>query len=484
MKNVLKTVVLLGLLSCVSGLLAQSSAVSPVKTVLIQPKFSVYAKGYVETRINEWQKKGEFEKTVDWKVRVNEQTRRRKIEELTREAESKFIARLSKKVQFDMTLKDYDPDNEVYLITDARFGNLLVPVPISEAQQFKDSWWSYERKEPKYFIENDNIALASLMFTNSSGKSYSYNNQASLHYTVAKVDYHFDPIEINVADNSGAKGQQTISKVNVSVGKSDVDVNIPANPASNRRTFAVIVANENYQQESSVPFAHRDGEVFKEYCVKTLGIPEGNVHIVRDATLNNLRRELAWLKKIGEAWQGEARFIFYYTGHGIPDDQTHDSYLLPVDGYGADVSTGYGLNTLYQELAASSAQLVSVFLDACFSGSQRTQKSGVVLASKQGERGVTVRAKAGVLQGNMFVLSAATSDETALPYDEKGHGMFTYFLLKKLQATQGNATLGELADYVGENVRKTSVVYNFKGQNPMHAVSGNLQENWRTLKLK
>ncbi len=483
MKNVLKTVALLGFLSWVSGLQAQNEGVSPVKTMRIQPKFSAYVKDYVEERINQWQKKGEFEKTADWKVRVNEQTRSRKIEELTRKAESKFIAERSEKVQFNMALKEYDADNEVYLITDARFGNLLVPVPIREARQFKESWKSYKKK-PKYFIENDNIALASLMFTNSSGKSYSYNNQASLHYTVAKVDYHFDPIEINVADNSGKKGQQTISEVNVSVGKSDVDVNIPANPASNRWTFAVIVANENYQQESSVPFAHRDGEVFKEYCVKTLGIPEGNVHIVRDATLNNLRRELAWLKGIGKAWQGEARFIFYYTGHGVPDDRTHDSYLLPVDGYGADVSTGYGLNTLYQELAASSAQLVSVFLDACFSGSQRTQKSGVVLASKQGERGVTVRAKAGVLQGNMFVLSAATSDETALPYDEKGHGMFTYFLLKKLQASQGNATLGELADYVGENVRKTSVVYNFKGQNPMHAVSGNLQENWRTLKLK
>lgn len=483
MKSILKIGVALFLLAGSHGIQAQNTGMSPVKTVVIQPKFSVYAKGYVEKRINTWQKKGEFEKTADWMVRVNEQTRRRKIEELTREAESKFIARLSPKVQFDMVLKTYDADHEVYLITDSRFGNLLVPVPIREAQQFKESWASY-KKVPKYFIENDNIALASLTFESATGKSYQYSNQASLHYTVSKVDYHFDPIEINVEDNSMKKGQQTISKVNVSVGKSDVDVNIPANNASNFQTFAVIIANENYQQESNVPFAHHDGEVFKEYCLKTLGIPESNVHLVLDATLNNLRRELAWLERIGKTRKGEAKFIFYYTGHGAPDDQTHDSYLLPVDGYGADVKTGYSLNALYRELAADSVQLVTVFLDACFSGTQRTQKSGVVLASKQGERGVAIKAKAGVLQGNMFVLSAATSDETALPYDEKGHGMFTYFLLKKLQATQGNATLGELSDYVGENVRKTSVVYNYKGQSPTHAVSGKLQGNWRTLRLK
>ena len=54
--------------------------------------FSKYAKNYVETRINEWQKKGEFEKTIDWKKRVNEQTRNQKIRELTKNAEKQFIS--------------------------------------------------------------------------------------------------------------------------------------------------------------------------------------------------------------------------------------------------------------------------------------------------------------------------------------------------------------------------------------------------------
>jgi hypothetical protein len=36
-------------------------------------------------------------------------------------------------------------------------------------------------------------------------------------------------------------------------------------------------------------------------------------------------------------------------------------------------------------------------------------------------------------QGNMVVFSAAQGDETAYPNNDEKHGMFTYFLLKKLQ---------------------------------------------------
>ena len=51
-------------------------------------------------------------------------------------------------------------------------------------------------------------------------------------------------------------------------------------------------------------------------------------------------------------------------------------------------------------------------------------------------RGVAIKAKQNHPQGNMVVLSAAQGDETAHPYTEKGHGLFTYYLLKKLKETQ------------------------------------------------
>ena len=78
-------------------------------------------------------------------------------------------------------------------------------------------------------------------------------------------------------------------------------------------------------------------------------------------------------------------------------------------------------------------------------------------------RGVALKAKGDVPQGNMVVFSAASGDETAYPYKEKGHGLFTYFLLKKLQESKGDCTLGELGEYIQTNVRQQSVVINRRG---------------------
>ncbi|MDE6447157.1 MAG: hypothetical protein K2L35_02435 [Muribaculaceae bacterium] len=99
-------------------------------------------------------------------------------------------------------------------------------------------------------------------------------------------------------------------------------------------------------------------------------------------------------------------------------------------------------------------------------------------------RGVAFATKAAVPEGNMFVLTAASSKETALPYKEKYHGLFTYYLLKKLQESKGNTTLRQLADYVISNVRHTAETVNSKPQNPTVSTSGDLSTSWDSKKLK
>ena len=438
--------------------------------------FSSFARLYVESRIKTWQQKGMYEKTADWQARVNQQTRNRKIEELTKEAEKEYIARNSTPLQ--VTIEGYDADNEVFMLNAKEYGRLLVPVPLSEAPTFEKKW-SKVRFYPRYFIENDFIALAELMLAFPSDKIYKYSNTASLNYTVAQVDYNFDPIEIVLADGDGGKGgSQNISTVNISVGKADVDVDIPSGRISNAAsTFAVIIANENYQRESKVEFASNDGETFRKYCTTTLGLPEKNVHYVADATLNNMRAEIDWVCRVAKTYDGSADIIFYYAGHGIPDESTRASYLLPVDGYGYNVSTGYKLSDLYDRLGSVPAGSVTVFLDACFSG---TARDGMMLASA---RGVAIKARADAPTGKMVVFSAAQGDETAYPYREKGHGLFTYYLLKKLQQTKGNVTYGELGDYITEQVGRTAIVENSKPQTPTVTVAPALAQTWKSMEF-
>ena len=259
--------------------------------------------------------------------------------------------------------------------------------------------------------------------------------------------------------------------------KSDVDENIPTTNCDNENTFAWIFANENYQSVAPVPNAINDGCVFAEYCEKVLGLPKTNIHLVQDATYNNFKKEINLIKQISEAYKSDAKIIFYYAGHGLSDESSRDTYLLPIDGYGSDFTTCNSLNELYKTLGGMPASKVVVLLDACFSGSLR----GEGMLAKA--RGVAIKAKAAAPAGNMVVLSAAQGDETAYSYQEQHHGLFTYFLLKKLQMSKGVVTLGELFDYVKDNVVKKSLVVNGKQQTPTSSASISASDTWSSWTL-
>lgn len=259
---------------------------------------------------------------------------------------------------------------------------------------------------------------------------------------------------------------------------SDVDINLPTTPENNDKTFAIIFANENYQEVAHVDYAQNDGEIFKEYCKSILGIPEKNIQFRKNATKNNMIADMMWIKDVADAYNGEAKFIVFYAGHGIPNEKSNEAYLLPVDGLVTNPATAYSLGDFYKELSSLNAAHVTVFIDACFSGSQRGEG---MLASA---RGVVITPRKETPAGNMVVFSAAQGDETAYPYKEKGHGLFTYYLLKKLRDTKGDCTLQELGDYIQTNVKRQSIVVNRKSQTPSVSASQQLATSWTTMKLR
>ena len=261
---------------------------------------------------------------------------------------------------------------------------------------------------------------------------------------------------------------------------SDVDENIPVIVVPNvngNNTFVLIVANEHYTQVAGVPFAINDGNTFREYCIKTLGISSKNIRYLPDATGNQLKAGVKWLESVTEAFDNP-QVIVYYAGHGIPDEATKSAYLLPVDGNGSDVTTGYKLDNLYATLGNMPASRITVFMDACFSGSKREQ--GMIAEA----RGVALKAKAGEPQGKMVVFSAAQGDETAYPNREQQHGLFTYYLLKKLQETKGDISLKALGDYLTKQVSQQSLLLNSKKQTPCVIPSNILGSEWQNWTLK
>lgn len=273
--------------------------------------------------------------------------------------------------------------------------------------------------------------------------------------------------------------QPVISDVQL---RSEVDRNIPQVGKINSHRYAIIIGNQDYHSwqsglvvEQDVPYATEDANVFKQYCQKTLGLDEQNIVLLNNATAAKMNQEIDWITRL-VARDNQAEIIFYYAGHGFPDENTKEPYLIPVDVNASNLSNAISLYGLYDKLTATEAKRVTVFLDACFSGGGR--EAGLIAS-----RGIRVTPKKDVLSGNIVIFSATSADQTALPYKEKYHGMFTYFLLKKLQDTQGNCLYSEMYEYLNKNVGNSSIRVNRKEQNPEVNTSTQVQDVWRNWKF-
>ena len=264
---------------------------------------------------------------------------------------------------------------------------------------------------------------------------------------------------------------------------SDVDQDIPMSNNRYINRYALVIGNEDYQRfqtglqsDQNVAFARNDAIIFKEYLVKSFGFPEKQVFLLIDATRGQVSREIERIIALAKLSPG-AELVFYYAGHGLPDLETRQGYLIPVDVTAADLKDGIRLGELYGKLAASKAAKVTVFLDACFSGGGRGE-NGLLAA-----RTVKIKPKGDVVEGNVVVFAATSDEEVSLPYTKQSHGLFTYYLLRKLKDTKGNITMKDLVDYLVSEVPKASLLENGMKQTPQVLVAPDLGDAWRNWKF-
>ena len=293
-----------------------------------------------------------------------------------------------------------------------------------------------------------------------------------------KVDFQKND-ESNFTKNESSNDKlQAKDKVKEIEIVSDVDENIPIASHSNSQTFALIIGNEDYssfqptlKSEVNVAYAINDAKIFKEYTKLVLGVPEENIIYIANAKTVEMNRSIEKLKLYAKNMNGKAELIFYFAGHGLPHEVTKEPYLIPVDVSSSDLKFAVNLKDLYAKLTEFPTQKVTVFIDACFSGGARNQ--GLVAV-----RGVKVKPKDELLKGKLVVFTASSGEQSSSAYNDKHHGMFTYFLLKKLQETKGNLTYKQLADYLSSEVGLKSVMINNKEQNPQVNVSPEVQNQW------
>jgi hypothetical protein len=238
--------------------------------------------------------------------------------------------------------------------------------------------------------------------------------------------------------------------------KSDVD-DLPALKAKpNKSAYAIVIGIEQYRQKlPKADYAVNDAKLMSEYLSRVMGYPEENV-----VTLLNEHAAMGDFVKYFEKWlsnnvEKDGSIFIYFSGHGAPNPKTGDAYLVPYDGDPSFIAeTGYSLKRMYNALGKLPAKEIVVVLDSCFSGAGGRS----VLA--KGARPLVMNLQDDiVLSKNMTVMSASSGDQISSTYDEKGHGLFTYFMLKGIKnedvvKPNGSIKMEDLYGYIKPQVER------------------------------
>jgi len=210
--------------------------------------------------------------------------------------------------------------------------------------------------------------------------------------------------------------------------------------------IAVIIGNANYGKQGkdipNVTPAYADAEGIKRYFMDRLGIREGNIIHLKDATGSQLisvfgnrgnhkGKLFNWVKP------GRSKVYVYYAGHGAPAGDEGSAYIIPSDSSVESIElTGYPLATLYKNLGKIPAKSVTVILEACFSGAGQ---SGTLISNASP---VYLKAKTPKIPSNLTVISAGAANQIASWEKDKSHSLFTKYFLKGMSGEADKGPYG------------------------------------------
>jgi uncharacterized caspase-like protein len=248
------------------------------------------------------------------------------------------------------------------------------------------------------------------------------------------------------------------------IGKRPVALKLP--PPGSGSIWALIVGVDKYSTSFQLPplrFAAADAELLGQalQSIQSGDLPREQVRIMTDSGLHEYLPTrgniVSWLDYMAQRVGPEDTLVFYFAGHGMMADG--GEYLLPVDasiaGPGSLARSALSLSLLKEKLAALSARNTIAIIDAC-------RDTPVAAAEGAGLEEALAKSLKSVGQRSWSqsvaraVLLSCGVDQRAWEWEEKGHGVFTYYLVQGLNgeaaATDGSITFRGVASYVRQRV--------------------------------
>jgi len=216
---------------------------------------------------------------------------------------------------------------------------------------------------------------------------------------------------------------------------------------------ALVIAISDYEDKElgHLEFCKNDGnEVSK--LLKSIGYEIKNEHnLIGRVTKEQIEKAVNTFFT-GERIRGKDLLLFYYSGHGIPEDNG-DHYIASSEiNCRRPWDRGYSFDDLAKMIDRSNSERKVVILDCCYSGSAGLGKGTEDEAVVSGMAAVNNKIKAGY---GKCILAASRGSQRSFGREERDYSQFTYYLLEGLKGgdgksvdENGNVTPEKLSNYV------------------------------------
>jgi hypothetical protein len=145
-----------------------------------------------------------------------------------------------------------------------------------------------------------------------------------------------------------------------------------------KNTWAIIIANEDYQSNSSLYVENEElailqAEKFQQFLIKKTGVPSEHILFYADAVNTHIKLAIARLQK---TLPPRSSLIFYYRGKTYTDEGTNDLYLVPVDVADNETFYMFGVNDLCKRLSVLDVTSMTILVDS--KSGTRTGTQGMI----------------------------------------------------------------------------------------------------------
>jgi len=281
-------------------------------------------------------------------------------------------------------------------------------------------------------------------------------------------------ISIEAIDQWGNRSETIIVKLIVDIKDTSIaekleplnPSNVKSKPSDNK--VALIIGIENYLESPNATYANLDAKYFFDYARKGFGVKQKNINLLVDeeATFVKTNKALTkWLR--GKVISGQSELIIFFAGHGLASNDGKELYLLPQDGDPDLLArTALSRTQLFKEIIELNPKSVTIFLDTCYSGVSRDEKT--LLASARPVR--IIADEQSEIPDNFTIFSASKLDQISSGLKDANHGIFSYYLMKGLEGKADlnqdkDITNGELLAYMDQNISQKAAELG-RQQNP------------------